>query len=165
MRKADLLMAIVMGFFSVYLMWKSTELEIGWIDEEGPGGGAFSFWLSGAMLLCCVWIIVRSVRRETAVSRSTEQFISLPAFKTVAAVVLALTAMVGLTHWIGMYLSIPLFLAFYLRVLGKHSWLQTGLVVVITPVVTFLFFEIALRKTLPKGFTEEWFYPLYDVFM
>jgi hypothetical protein len=33
-----------------------------------------------------------------------------------------------------------------------------------TPIVAFFFFEIALRKTLPKGLTEEWFYPLYDIF-
>ncbi|MCH7486384.1 MAG: tripartite tricarboxylate transporter TctB family protein, partial [Proteobacteria bacterium] len=33
------------------------------------------------------------------------------------------------------------------------------------PVVSFFFFEIALRKTLPKGFTEPLFYPLYDIFL
>ena len=165
MRKADLLMALAMGVFSAYLMWKSAELEIGWIDEEGPGGGAFPFWLSAGMLVCCVWIIVRWVRRETEVSRSSEPFIKSEAAKVVFTVVAALVALVAVTHWAGIYIAIPLFLAFYLRVLGKHTWLKTGLTAVITPVVTFLFFEIALRKTLPKGFTEEWFYPLYDLLM
>jgi hypothetical protein len=32
------------------------------------------------------------------------------------------------------------------------------------PVVLFLFFEIALNITLPKGLTEPLFYPLYDIF-
>jgi hypothetical protein len=31
--------------------------------------------------------------------------------------------------------------------------------------VAFFFFEIALKKTLPKGFTEPLFYPLYDIFL
>ena len=53
-RSAELLMAIVMGLFSIGLMWKSTELEIGWIPDRGPGGGAWPFWLSAAMLVCCV---------------------------------------------------------------------------------------------------------------
>jgi hypothetical protein len=35
----------------------------------------------------------------------------------------------------------------------------------LTPVVTFFFFEIALHITLPKGYTEPLFYPLYDWFM
>ena len=36
-RTAELLMALAMGIFSVYLMVKSAELEIGWIPGEGPG--------------------------------------------------------------------------------------------------------------------------------
>ena len=61
MRVAELVMAIAMAVFSLLLMWKSTELPIGWIPGEGPGGGAFPFWLSAAMLLCCIAIIVRWV--------------------------------------------------------------------------------------------------------
>ena len=58
-----------------------------------------------------------------------------------------------------------LFLVFYLRFVGRHSWLLTSLLAVLTPVVTFFFFEIALTITLPKGKTEPLFYPLYDLFL
>ena len=44
MRMAELVMGLVMGIFSIYLMWKSAELPIGWIAGEGPGGGA---WFAG----------------------------------------------------------------------------------------------------------------------
>ena len=57
-RTAELLMALLMGAFSIYLMSKSTELEIGWIEDEGPGGGAWPFWLSTIMLISCIGIIV-----------------------------------------------------------------------------------------------------------
>jgi hypothetical protein len=30
-------------------------------------------------------------------------------------------------------------------------------------VVTFLFFEVALKITLPKGYTEPLFYPIFDL--
>ena len=33
------------------------------------------------------------------------------------------------------------------------------------PVATFLFFEIALKITLPKGYTEPAFYPLYEMLL
>ena len=59
MRRAELLMALVLGAFSAYLMVKSAELPIGWIPDEGPGGGAFPFWLAFGMLICCVWIVAR----------------------------------------------------------------------------------------------------------
>ena len=77
----------------------------------------------------------------------------------------SLTVMVGLFHFTGVYVSIPLFLVFYLRVLGNHRWLTTGSLAVATPVVLFFFFEIALKITLPKGMTEPAFYPLYDIFL
>ena len=73
--------------------------------------------------------------------------------------------MIGLIHIIGVYGAIPLYLVFYLRFMGRHSWLTTGSLALAIPVVSFFFFEIALRKTLPKGFTEPLFYPLYDIFL
>ncbi len=62
------------------------------------------------------------------------------------------------------YGAIPAFLIFYLRFMGNHSWRLTGTFAVVTPVITFLFFEIALQKTLPKGFTDPWFEPIFAFF-
>ena len=71
---------------------------------------------------------------------------------------------VALFHWIGVYFALPLFILFYLKFMGRHSWaLAVGLAVII-PIVTFLFFEIMLKITLPKGITEPLFYPLYRFF-
>ena len=165
MRRAELIMALVMGCFSGYLMWKSAELPIGWVSGEGPGGGAFPFWLGAGMLLCCIWIVVRWVRRASPPSRSDEPYMDGPGFKLFLVVAGSLTAMVALIHVIGVYGAVPLFLAFYMRFLGGHRWLLTGVLAVATPVVTFLFFEIALKITLPKGYTEPLFYPLYDILL
>ncbi len=164
MRVAELSMAVVMAIFSLYLMWKSTELPIGWIPNEGPGGGAFPFWLSLGMLLCCLWMIARWVRRTSPTSRSTEPFMTPQTLKMFLLVAGSLTAMIGLIHIIGVYGAVPLFLIFYVRFLGRHSWAITGALAFSTPIAMFFFFEIALRKTLPQGFTEPLFYPLYDLF-
>jgi len=71
--------------------------------------------------------------------------------------------MIALIHWIGVYGAIPLFLIFYVRVLGGHSWFKTLTIALATPVVTFVFFEVALKITLPKGYTEPLFYPIFDL--
>ncbi len=60
--------------------------------------------------------------------------------------------------------SLPLFLIFYLRFLGKHSWRLTATLAVLIPVVIFYFFEITLKIILPKGLTEPLFIPLYRIF-
>lgn len=164
MRKAELVMAVAMAIASAGLMWKSAELPIGWIPREGPGGGAFPFWLSAGMLICCIWIIVRWFRgyfkfhgdapymdRETLVIFLTGS--------------LSLTVMVGSIYLIGVYGAVPLLLIFYMRYIGRHPWLLTVTLAIAFPIATFFFFEIILTITLPKGLTEPMFYPLYDIFM
>ncbi len=164
MRRAELVMAGVMAVFSLYLMWKSAELPIGWLPGEGPGGGAFPFWLSTGMLICSLWVIVRWIRKSSPPSRSTEPYMDRRSFKLFRIGAGSLPVMIGSIHIIGVYGAVPLFLIFYMRFLGRHRWLTTGALAAITPIVLFLFFEIALRITLPKGLTEPLFYPLYDIF-
>ena len=57
-------MATLMAAFSIYIMWKSAELEIGWIPNEGPGGGAFPFWLGLGMLICCILTFIGKLRQS-----------------------------------------------------------------------------------------------------
>ncbi|MCZ6466912.1 MAG: tripartite tricarboxylate transporter TctB family protein [Alphaproteobacteria bacterium] len=161
---AELVMAVVMAVFSLYLMWKSAELPIGWIPGEGPGGGAWPFWLATGMLLCCIAIVYRWARRLTPESRSEDVYMDGRAFKLFLLNAGALAAMIGLFHIVGAYGAIPAFLIFYLRFMGGHSWRLTGTFAVVTPVITFLFFEIALQKTLPKGVTDPWFEPIFAFF-
>ncbi|MDA7945845.1 MAG: tripartite tricarboxylate transporter TctB family protein [Hyphomicrobiaceae bacterium] len=168
MRKAEFVMAVVMGIFSLYLMWKSAELPIGWIPEEGPGGGAWPFWLSAIMAICCVMILVNWYRRKTPPSQSDEVYMDRGTLIAVGLVAGALTVTIALFYVIGVYGAIPLFMIFYVRFLGRHSWATTAAMATITPVVMFFFFDIALKITLPKGLPiveETIFYPLYKIFL
>lgn len=178
-RLAELLMALVMMAFSGYLMWKSTELPIGWIPEEGPGGGFWPFWLSVVMLISSLWVLVNWVRRTSPPSRSLEAFFPKGVFKEVAAVALALIVTValfnGVSFWLpligavnipglGTYVALFFFLVFYVGFLGRHGWLATLVYSVVIPTVTFLFFEVAVKIILPKGITEPLFYPIFEWF-
>lgn len=162
-RTAELLMAILMGLLSIGLMWKSTELEIGWIPDRGPGGGAWPFWLSALMLLCCVFTVYRWWRRATPESRSDTEFMDRDTRRINFITVGSLVALLALTHIIGIYFSIFLFLLFYVRFVGRHTWLLTGVLSVATPVFLFFFFEALLKILLPKGYSEPLFYPLYQI--
>lgn len=165
MRKADLVMAILVAAFSVYLLVKSTELPVTWVDGIGPGGGMFPFWLSLGMLVCSMLIIVRWVMKASPVSRLTDTFFDKHALQIFITISVALFLFIASIHVIGVYGAIPLFLAFYLRFFGNHRWLSIGLLAATTPTVMFFLFEIAMRITLPKGYTEPLFFPLYDVFL
>lgn len=163
-RTAELLMALLMGAFSIYLMVKSTELPIGWIEEEGPGGGTWPFWLATIMLISCGGILFNWFRKHGRIASSTKTYIEAHVLGDVAAVAGALIITVALFSFIGIYGALPLFLIFYLRFMGKHSWSLTATLTVLIPVVIFYFFEITLKIILPKGITEPLFIPLYKIF-
>lgn len=168
MRVAELLMALIMGACSIGLMVKSAELPIGWIPGEGPGGGAFPFWLALGMLICCAWITLNWVLRLSPPSRSDEPFLDRTTCTLFIAAAGSLTVMIALIHVIGVYFAVPLFMIFYMRFMGRHSWALTGTLAAAIPIVTFLFFEIALNITLPKGaaiIEEVVFYPLYELLL
>ena len=56
-----------------------------------------------------------------------------------------------------------IFLLYYLRFLGRHSWFLTFSMAISLPIVFFVFFEGLMRITLPKGmpFMNPVFTPLY----
>jgi len=163
-RTAEMLMATMMGAFSIYLMYKSAELPIGWIDEEGPGGGSWPFWLSTIMLISCGGILYNWFRKKGSVATSTKVYIESHVLGDVLSVAVALIITVGLFSFVGIYGALPLFLIFYIRFMGKHSWRLTGILAVAIPVFIFYFFEITLKIILPKGLTEPLFMPLYKIF-
>lgn len=162
-RTAELLVAIVLAIMSLGIMWKSTELNIGWVPKSGPGGGAWPFWLSAGMLLTSLWTIVRWIRRVTPQSRSSEPFMSSDTVAVVGPVVVGLVALLLMTQFIGVYFAIFFFMIAFVRFLGRHSWITTMALAIATPVVIFMLFEWALTTELPKGISEPLFYPLYDL--
>jgi putative tricarboxylic transport membrane protein len=162
-RTAELLMAVVLALLSLGFMMKSAELNIGWVPGRGPGSGAWPFWLSAGMLAATVVTIVRWFTGATPESRSTEIYMSKGAVSIVGTAVAALVALLIGTYYIGIYLSLMLFLVFFIRIMGRQSWPITLGIALLTPVGVFCLFDWALTIPLPKGLSEPLFYPIYDL--
>ncbi|HSG93891.1 MAG TPA: tripartite tricarboxylate transporter TctB family protein, partial [Afifellaceae bacterium] len=100
---------------------------------------------------------------HTPESRSEELFMTPETVRIIGITVAALFVLLLATHAIGLYVSMMLFLIFYLRVMGRHTWLLTMILSLATPIALFFFFEGALVIPLPKAYSEPLFYPLYDL--
>lgn len=160
-RTAELLAPIILALASIGIMVKASENYIFWVAGRGPGAGAWPFWLSAAMLLTCLWNIVRWFRRMTPESRSDEIFVSSGGLYIVGVSVIALFALILGTAYLGLYLSLMVFLLFFVRFIGGNGWVTSLNLSVLLPIGLFLFFEWALKIPLPKGITEPLFYPIY----
>lgn len=176
MRKAEIVTAVLLGLFSIYLMWKSGEgpswdpdavrfANISAFGDEGPGSGFWPFWLSLAMLISCIWIGVNWWRGTSPPSQSDEPFLDGYGIGMVIKVGGGLIGFLFLIGWIGFYGGMFCFLVYYLYFLGRHSVMTTLAISVAMPVVSFFFFDVAMRIVLPKGISEPLFIPLYDIFL
>ena len=162
-RTAELLVAIATILISLAIMWKSSELSIGWVPRKGPGSGAWPFWLSTGMLLASIATLVRWFLRITPESRSDEVYISRTAVYVVGISVASLLFLLIATHFVGIYFALLIFLFFYLRFVGRHGWFTTLSLTIGVPVFIFCLFEWALTIPLPKAISEPLFYPIYDL--
>lgn len=161
MLAADRIIAGALMALSLYFMWHATVLPIGWNGQTGgPGGGSFPFWLSAIMLLCSGLVLLKTF----APGAKASFFFDTSMLRSVLAVIVALVVTIALIPIVGAYVALPVFLFWYLRIFGRHGWVLTLSLTILTPVFVFLFFEAVLKILLPKGITEPLFFPLYAIF-
>lgn len=158
---ADRIIAGAIMALSIYFMVHAIELPIGWNGATGgPGGGAFPFWLSVVMLGCAAGVLLRSFASDARASFTFDRLMLKPLLMVVAA----LFVTIALIPLVGAYIALPLFLFWYLKIYGRHGWILSLSLSLLTPIGVFFFFEATLKILLPKGVTEPWFYPLYAMF-
>lgn len=165
MRIGEIVTAGVLALFSLYLMWKSTELPIGYITGQGPGGGAWPFWLSAIMLACCAMTAFNWWRGKSPQSQSDAPVLDTYGWKMLLFVGGGIVVFVALVNIISMYGAIAVFLFYYVKYLGRHGWGLSLTLALVTPVAFFFFFEGAMRITMPTGlpFTDPVFNILYEI--
>ncbi len=165
MKIGEIVTAGLLALFSAYLMWKSAELPIGYIRGEGPGGGAWPFWLSAIMLISAGVTMLNAWRGRTVPSHSPEPLLDSYGWRMLVMVGGAIVVFVGLIGIISMYGAIAVFLLYYTLYLGRHGWALSLAISLLTPILFFFFFEGAMQITMPKGmpFTDPVFDVLYDI--
>jgi putative tricarboxylic transport membrane protein len=145
MRAADLTTAAVLIAGGLLVMWDSLRIGIGW-GTDGPKSGFFPFWLGVIMVGACLVIAAKAYRRA-----DRTPFVRREAIAPVLKVLLPATAFVLSTHWIGLYVATTLYMASYMRWIGRHSWTSVVVVSVTVSAATFYVFEIWFLVPMPKG--------------
>ena len=161
MRIAEILMAIALAALSLAIMYKAGERpswsgeahfsNVGFGDDGSPQGGFWPFWVCAIMFVCSVWVFVNGVLKLSPPSQSGEPYLDGHGVGVVLKVGVPVFLLVLLTDYISMYLSMMLFLFYYLTVLGRHGLVFSAALSVVLPFCMYLFFDITMTRTLPKG--------------
>ena len=137
-------------FLGGIVLFDAVRLGFGW-GPDGPRSGFFPFWLALIMVVVCVAIIAQAVRRA-----EHKSFVSREQLGSVLKVLWPALAFVALIRFVGLYVSAALYMGFYMRWVGRHSWLTVVGIALIVSIGAFLVFEKWFLVPMPKGPLEEW---------
>ncbi len=150
MRAADLTTALLLMAGGLLVLGDSLRVGIGW-STDGHRSGFFPFWLAVILLLCAAGIVVQTIRRG-----DRRAFVTREAVGPVLKMLLPAAAFVLLTQLVGLYVASAIYMAVYMRWIGRHAWTVVVGLSVAFPVATFLVFEIWFLVPMPKGPLEAW---------
>ena len=151
-KSAEVVVAALFIFLGAVVVFDSVRLGASW-GEDGPQAGYFPFYVG---LLVCFASLVNLVVALVGKRERGRVFVELGALKLVLSVLVPALVYVGLISWTGIYLASTLFIAFFMRWLGKYVWWKVIAVALGTSVFFFLIFETWFKVPLPKGPLELW---------
>jgi hypothetical protein len=145
-KSAEMVVAALFFALGAIVVFDSARLGARWGDD-GPQAGYFPFYIG--LLLCisaAINFALALIERDRA-----RIFVEFDKLKLVLAVLVPSAIYVALIGWAGIYLASVLFIAFFMRWLGKYPWWKVAAVSIGNSVVFFLIFEVWFKVPLPKG--------------
>jgi putative tricarboxylic transport membrane protein len=152
MRKADITVALCLLGLAVLVAWESLQLNIGW-GLNGPEGGFFPFWLAVGLGVCGTIILAQAIWQASPLRG--QRLVRRGGWVPMLQVALPASALVLLTQMIGLYPAAALYIAFYMRWIGRHHWLLVLAISLCIPLGSYFLFDKWFLIPMPKGWWGE----------
>lgn len=146
-RTMELVVAGVFMALAVLIMWDNGRIGATWA-ESGPGAGYFPFRIGALMFLVSAATFALKFR-DRAVANAP--FVERSQLRSILQVLVPTIVFVALIPFIGIYFASAIFIAFFMRWLGKYPVKIIVPVAIGVPLVLFVMFEVWFLVPLPKG--------------
>lgn len=150
---------VAAGFliFGAVVVWESRRLGAEW-GSDGPQAGYFPFYIG---TIICISAVVNLITALNAGPSGHKPFVYRRQLGMVLTVMIPCAIYVALianpVYSLGIYEASALFIAIFMRYLGKYGWGKVAAVSLGTMLVFFVMFEIWFQVPLPKGPIEALF--------
>jgi putative tricarboxylic transport membrane protein len=145
MKKADILVALILIPISLYVFYESGK----WPKEALIGAPTLIPWGVAMCLLCAAGILLVRALSGKALALA-DRLAGAERVRIVGAALLA-GAYVFIVTRLGFIMTTFLFLSSFGLVLGERRWLKLILFAAVTPVAIYLIFSTILNVPLPSG--------------
>ena len=157
MRTWEIVVAVCFLLFGALVVWESRRLGSKWASD-GPEAGYFPFYIGVLICISAVAILLGAINSG---ARGNKPFVSRGQLKMVLTVMAPTVIYIALianpVYSLGIYWASVIFIAIFMRYLGKYGWGKIAAVSLGVMFAFFLMFEIWFKVPLPKGPIEALF--------
>ena len=143
--------ALLVIAFGIIVVLGSVSAGIGW-GAEGPRAGFFPFYIGLSIVISGAVNLWNAIRPDAPGGI----FAEWSQLWQVLLVVIPATIYAVAVGYIGIYVSSAIFIAWFMRWLGKYGWGTVVAVAIGMPLVVYFVFEKWFLVALPKGPIEQW---------
>lgn len=157
MRVWEIVVAVCFLLFGALVVWESRRLGSQWASD-GPEAGYFPFYIGVIICISAVAILLGALKSG---AQGDKPFVTRGQLKMVLTVMLPTIIYIALianpVYSLGIYEASVIFIAIFMRYLGKYGWGKVAAVSLGVMFAFFLMFEIWFKVPLPKGPIEALF--------
>jgi len=143
----DAVVAVIVVIMGSVVIYGSRKLGSEW-TSDGPGAGYFPFYIGLILVISGLGTLYQSLAGK---NRNTEVFVDREQLGRVFSVLVPAAIYVGAIQLIGIYVSSAIYIALFMVILGKFSWVKGIATALVVNVTFFLMFEVWFKVPLYKG--------------
>lgn len=143
----EAVVAFILLGCGIAVMIESRRLGAGW-TTDGPGAGYFPFYIGLILTISSLGILYQALVSK---SRNTAVFVDAEQLKRVLSVLLPAAVYVLAVAFLGLYVASAIYIALFMLILGKYSWVKAVIAALVVNIVFFLMFEVWFKVPLFKG--------------
>ena len=146
----EAIVALIILVVGIVVVFSSIKLGATW-TSDGPGSGYFPFYIG---LMLCLSGAVTLFQNSVGKNKNTDSFVDKEQLKRVLSVLIPACGYVVAIHFTGVYVASTIYIALFMVVLGKYSWLKSVMTACAVNGIFFLMFEVWFKVPLYKGIFE-----------
>lgn len=143
----DAVVAVMVMALGGVVIYGSRKLGSEW-TSDGPGSGYFPFYIGLLMTIAGAGILYQSLNGK---NKNTEVFVDREQLGRVMSVLLPAAVYVLAIQFIGIYIASAIYIALFMVILGKFSWIKSAIAALSINTLFFMMFEVWFKVPLFKG--------------
>ena len=146
----EAVVAAIVLVVGIVVVVESVKLGARW-TSDGPGSGYFPFYIGLIIIVSSAAIFVQALFGK---NKKTAVFVDSVQLKRVMSVLVPATLYVLAIQFLGLYVASAIYIALFMIVLGKYSWLKSVAVALVINALLFFMFETWFKVPLYQGTLE-----------